>query len=67
MCRRAGEEHHKGIPVILASKSALLGAKLKCFYGNEHSMGNQHEELETCADLQGRDITGLPDVVRWLL
>ena len=36
--RRAPEERHKGIP---ASKSASLGAQLKCLYVNTCSMGNK--------------------------
>lgn len=58
VCKRAPEEHHKGIPAIPDSKSALLGAKPKCFYANKHSMGSKQGQLETCAHLQGWDIIG---------
>ncbi|PKU48831.1 hypothetical protein llap_903 [Limosa lapponica baueri] len=57
--RRTPGVQHKGLPVIPASKSASLGAQLKCLYANPRSMGNKQEELETCACLQGYDHIGI--------
>ena len=59
--RRAPEEQHKGIPATPASKSASLGAQLKCLYANAHSMGNKQEELEVCTRLQGYDLIGITE------
>jgi len=62
--RRAPERQHNRTP---ASKSASLGAQLKCLYASTCSMGNKQEELETCAHLQGYDLIGIRDMVGWLL
>ena len=53
VCRKTLGGQHKG---TLARKSASLGAQLKCLYANAHSMGNEHEELETCTRLKGYDL-----------
>ena len=59
---RAPEEQHKGIPATPASKSASLGAQLKCLYANAHSMGNKEEELETFTCLQGYELIGITEM-----
>jgi len=58
--RRAPEGRQEGTP---ASNSASSGAQLKCLYANACVMGNEQEELETCARLQGYDLIGITE--RW--
>jgi len=41
------------------AKSSSLGAQLKSLSANARSMGNEQEELETCAGWQGYDLTGI--------
>ena len=41
--------------------AASLGAQLKCFYANAHSMGNIQEELEMCTCLWDYEITGITE------
>ena len=38
-----------------------MGAQCNCLYANACSMGNKQEELETCARLQGYDVTGITE------
>ncbi|GAB0205823.1 hypothetical protein GRJ2_003047900 [Grus japonensis] len=49
----------KGIPAAVAHQSASSGAQLKCLYTNAWSMGNEQEDLDTCAYLQGYDLIGI--------
>ena len=57
--KRAPERQEKG---IRASKSALLGAQLKCLYGNTCSMRNKQEELKKRICLQGYDLTDITEM-----
>lgn len=41
--------------------SSMLGCISKHLYINSHSMGNQQEELEICAPLQGYDLVGITE------
>lgn len=67
MGRRASARLHKGIPDTSASKSASLGAQLKCLCANTHSTGNKQEEVGMCACLQGYDLLALKmtGVLEW--
>ena len=42
-------------------ESAGLGASLKCLYASTRSMGNKHDELEICVQLQGYGLTGITE------
>ncbi|PKU38834.1 hypothetical protein llap_10858 [Limosa lapponica baueri] len=57
--RRARGIQHRGIPGTPASKSASLGVHFKCLDDNSGSKGSKQEELETCAYLQGYELTGI--------
>ena len=56
-----GERSHS-----LSGQSARLGTSLKCLCTNEHSVGNQEEELEVCGQLWSCDPIGKRDILGYL-
>lgn len=42
-------------------KYSLLGASVRYLYTSAHSLGNKHEELELCVQLQGYSLIGVTE------
>ncbi|PKU43642.1 nipped-b-like protein [Limosa lapponica baueri] len=59
--RRPPEEQHEGNGAIPASKSAPLGAQLKCLYTSACSMGNKQEELEAIVRHESYDVVAITE------
>ena len=59
------KRHHYGeIPQTLSRNSTCWGTSLKCLNTNACSMGNKHNELDICVQLQGCNLVGIMEM-RW--
>lgn len=45
----------------VGEKTACWGASVRYLYTSAHSLGNKHEELELCVQLQGYSLIGVTE------